>query len=117
MESLSMILSFSPPPQNHVQTQKTTPLTTHLSSPNHHHSRHFHFPATQYFPHAISLHQKHSSCPNFPSQTHSFPPQITKTQLTFLLAELIATICIHSPFIGFRIRSLRTGASFRQNKP
>ncbi|CAN6684950.1 unnamed protein product [Malus baccata var. baccata] len=81
MESLSMILAFSPPPQNHAQTQKplpsppislpqttTTPAISTISTsqaPNTSHTQ-FH------------LHQKHSSYPNFPSQTHSFPPQITR---------------------------------------
>ncbi|CAN6544965.1 unnamed protein product [Malus baccata var. baccata] len=112
MESLSMILSFSPPPQNHVQTQRplpsppislpqttTTPAISTSQPPN---TSHTQFPSTKNIPHTPIF---------LPKPTH-FPHKLPKTQLTFLLAELIATTCIHSPFIDFRIRSLRTGYKF-----
>ncbi|TQE09426.1 hypothetical protein C1H46_004919 [Malus baccata] len=91
MESLSMILSFSPPPQNHLKAQKPStspptslPQTTTIPAistslqPN---SSHAQFPSTKNTPHT----------PIFLLKPTHFPHRLPKTQLTFLLTELIAT--------------------------
>ncbi|KAM1346010.1 hypothetical protein FF1_035321 [Malus domestica] len=68
MESLSMILSFSPPPQNHAQTQKplpsppislpqttTTPAISTISTSQAPNTSHTQFPSTKNIPHTPML--------------------------------------------------------------